>query len=134
MISDAQQLLTDCLKACTTGLDPLQAAAPLNPVAGSAYVWAGDPWVAEPEDGSFCQFGEVTLVVDVVASTAELTQSQAWLADRVAEIWLGCAAGVDVGSDRIRPTRTDRPALLQLPGGATLLVARTTFTAFALEA
>jgi hypothetical protein len=133
ILADAQKALTEHLRTSLTKTDPIQSAAPLNPVAGSAYVWPGEPWLAAADDGAFCTAGDATLVADLVAGTAELTHSQAWLADRLEELWLGCARGVDVGVDVITPARADRPALVQTITGATFLVVRVTFTPFRLE-
>lgn len=134
IIGDATEALVGRCKTVLTSTDPIQAAAPSSPVASSAYVWAGDPWVSADESSGFCNAGLVTLAVDLVAGTTDLVQSQKWLADRVEELWLGCSDGVDVGVDTITPATVARPSIVQtLSGGVELLVVRVDFTPFRLE-
>jgi hypothetical protein len=109
------------------------AEVPGAPVAGAGYVWPADDWVTMPDEGAFCG-RSVGLRVDVCASTANMIRATAWLAERVDEIWVSCAGGVDIpGAEPIVPLRTERPVIVRPVEGGELLVARTEFTRFTLE-
>lgn len=133
-LTDAQVELAAFLVAAGVQADPISPVVPLNLVGGAAFVWAADPWVSQlDEEGTFCRTRSVGLLVDFVARTVELTQSQAWLADRVDELWVACAGGVPVQGDRIIPIRANQPNVVQAEKGVAFLVCRVEFSRFDLE-
>lgn len=129
-LNTAQQALVTHL--ADVEVDPLAAVVPVFPVAWGGYVWAAPDWIEPPDDESFCDTRTVGLVVDLIASTVDIEHSQAWLNDRVDEVW---AAGVcDIGdNDSTFPERASRPARFSVDGAGELLVVTVTFSRFNLE-
>lgn len=107
--------------------EPIAAAVPAVPVAWGGYVWPATDWVTIADEPTYCGMS-VGLVFDVVAGITDLAHSQAWLADRIAEVWDACSGGVDLGGDETIPERSFVVGIVRSAEGAELLVARTEFS------
>ena len=128
IIADLQTAVAGAVRAGATRLEMVVPAAPTTPTPWTAYVWPADDWVRRELDSSFCSSRSAAVVVDIVASVADIQHSVAWLADRVEEVWDATAGGVEVGGDVTFPDSTGSPFVIGTTQGSELLVVRTEFT------